>query len=190
MKLSRKNALLMVFLAVLAVLFFYVFLPAPDFPAPPPDSVQSMEKADTEDVSVKRAYFTDFTREEVLIYYQAQFAKSPLLQLPLITYRLNYPPEDAQTLIRDQTRSTFLEELVHPLRESFFVNGFEPKAAKDDIWYKGIHYRQKITVKYYKSGTFVRVLVVILSLTIIILLSGEIVDGLKKLSGVIRRKNV
>lgn len=139
-------------------MLIYISFLTPAFPIPPSDSVQSTEPGDSEAVSVRRAYFTNFTRSEVLEYYENQLRKVSLfgINIPLPTYRLNYPPEDAQTLIRDQTRSTFLEEIVHPLRESFFVNGFEPKVAKDDIWYKGVHYRQKITVKYNRSNLPVR----------------------------------
>jgi len=78
-------------------------------------------------------------------------------------YRLNYPPEEAKTLIRDQTRSTFLEEIVHPLRESLYINGFDPKDPKDAIEIEGKPWRQKIIVRYVPSNTLTRVLVVVLS---------------------------
>lgn len=149
--------------ATLLVFLGYLLLPTPSFPLQPSDSVQSVENADTE-TSLRRAYFTNFSRKEVLEHYQRQFEHSSLLGIPIPTYRLNYPPEDAQTLIRDQTRSTFLEEVVHPFRESFFVNGFKPSLAKDEIWYKGVHYEQKITVRYVPSSPFVRIPVAFLSL--------------------------
>jgi len=153
-------------------LLVYVLLPNPDFPEPPPDSVQSGELADTE-TPFRRAYFTDFTRNEVLEHYQAQFRKSELLGIPLPVFRLNYPPEESQTLIRDQTRSTFLEEIVHPGRESLFVNGFEPKDPKDDVWYKGVDYRQKIIIKFVPSNTLLRVSVAGFTLAAVWLLLGE-----------------
>lgn len=154
------KALISVFLVLFLV---YLLLPSPPFPAQPPDSVQSLEDADTE-TPQRRAYFTNFTRQQVLEHYQRQFSRSSFLGLPLLTYRLNYPPEEAFSLIRDQTRSTFLEEIVHPMRESFFVNGFAPKEEKDDIWYKGKHYEQKVTVKYVPSSVFVRVPIALLAL--------------------------
>jgi hypothetical protein len=134
------------------IFLIYLFLPAPTFPNPPFDSVQSLEEADTE-TPLKKAYFTNFTREQVIDHYLNQFNRHSL--------RLNYPPEDAQTLIRDQTRSVYLEELAHPLRESLFINGFEPRQPKDDIWYKGVHYQAKITIKYYSSPVVTRVLIAI-----------------------------
>lgn len=174
---------LKVFIIILSLLLlFYVALPAPAFPKEIPGSVQSQEPGDSEELAIRRAYFTDYTRQEALDYYQSEFAKSPFLGIPLPTYRLNYPPEDSQTLVRDQTRSTFLEEIVHPLRESFFVNGFEPKVAKDEIWYKGVHYRQKITVRYYPSNVFVRIFVALGSIALITILLKETVRTFKWIS--------
>jgi hypothetical protein len=118
-------------------------LPGVPFPYQPGDSVQSLEPADSE-TQARRAYFTNYTRDEVVNHYKNQFNGLP-------TLRLNYPPEDSSTIIRDQTRTTYLEELVHPWRESVYINGFEPRVEKDDIWYKGNHYAQKITIKSVQS---------------------------------------
>ena len=148
-----KKGLRIIIVLIFSTLFIYVLLPNPKFPNPPPDSLQSKEPGDSEDLSVRRAYFTNFTREEVMKFYQKEFKG----------YRLNYPPEEAATIIRDQTRSTFLEEIVHPLRESFYVNGFEPKNAKDAIEIEGLPWRQKITVKYVPSNIFLRSFVIILT---------------------------
>jgi hypothetical protein len=146
------------------VLVVYLIIPSPDFPEPLSDSVQSLEEADTE-TSLRRAYFTNFTREEIIAHYRDQFGG------PLI--RLNYPPEEAQTLIRDQTRSWYLEELVRPGRESLFVNGFIAQQEKDDIWYKGKHYEQKITIKYVPSALWARMLVLIMIVVVSCLLYVE-----------------
>lgn len=137
-----------IFFGIVAFFFiFYLYQPLNNFPKSLPNAVQSEEEGDNEDIN-RRAYFTDFTREEVIEFYKKDFSVSFFNFEPL---RLNYPPEDSQTLIRDQTRSTFLEELVYPMRESIFINGFEPKDPKDEIWYKGIHYRQKIIIRYVPS---------------------------------------
>lgn len=167
-------------LSVLLIIFFlYLILPSPEFPQPPSDSIQSIEGGDIE-TPLRRAYFTLFTRQEILTHYQNEFSKSSFLGIPLITYRLNYPPEEAQTLIRDQTRSTFLEEIVHPLRESFFVNGFKPSMAKDDIWYKGVNYQQKITVKYVPGNLIIRLITAGFILLSIVLLIKEYSKFLKE----------
>jgi hypothetical protein len=156
----------------ISVLFLlYLSLPNPRFPFPPPGSVQSMEEADTE-TPFKKAYFTNFDRDEVIDYYKKQFGPSIRLS--------DYPPEEAQILIRDQTRSTFLEELVHPFRESMFINGFEPKVAKDDIWYKGVHYRQKITIKYVSSNVLVRMAIAIPVILSTWFLIRETVESLRR----------
>ncbi len=148
-----KKGLRIIIVLIFSALFIYVLLPNPKFPNSPPDSLQSKERGDSEDLSVRRAYFTNLTREEVMKHYQKEFKG----------YRLNYPPEEAATIIRDQTRSTFLEEIVHPFRESFYVNGFEPKNAKDAIEIEGLPWRQKITVKYVPSRIHVRSFVIILT---------------------------
>ncbi len=142
---------------LLLVLVVYTTLPEPKYPSPLPDSVQSMEDADVED-PMRRAYFTNYTREQVIAHYKNQFRYQPFI------LRLNYPPEESQTIIRDQTRSTYLEELVHPLRESLFINGFEPRVPKDDIWYKGVHYQEKIIVKYVPSNLYIRLPIAVASL--------------------------
>lgn len=162
------------FTLVSLVFVAYLFIPGPPFPDPPADSLQSGEPADTESPN-RRAYFTNLTRQEVLSHYKEQFGSLP-------TYRLNYPPEDARFLIRDLTRSTFLEEIVHPFRESVFVNGFEPKDAKDAIEIKGLSFRQKIIVKYVPSNSAVRLVIAAFTLIAIWALAGEYFDDLKKLS--------
>src|SRR3989344_7674404 len=90
---------------ILSALFLvYLALPGPDFPEPPAGSVQSDEFADTEP-PLRRAYFTNATRQEARDHYREQFE-------PLPSIVLNHPPEEAQVRIRDQARSTGLEEIV------------------------------------------------------------------------------
>lgn len=159
---------------------FYLLLPTPPFPLPPPDSVRSFEFADIES-PLRRAYFTNHSREDVLAHYQIQFEHSPFLNIPLPTYRLNYPPEDAYALIRDQTRSTFLEEIVHPFRESVFVNGFQPSTEKDDIWYQEVHYKRKITIRYVPASPPVRVPLVFFSLIALLFILCELPDAVRSI---------
>ncbi|HSW98125.1 MAG TPA: hypothetical protein VLF89_09945, partial [Candidatus Saccharimonadales bacterium] len=157
MKKVIRRLLLLAFV-VFGILFLgYISLGSPKFPDPPPHSVQSMEDADIED-PLRRAYFTNYTREQIIAHYKDQFRYRPF------TMELNYPPEDAGTLVRDQTRSYYLEELVHPFRESLYINGFIPSKAQDDIWYKGVHYEEKITIKYVPSSLGLRIFMAILTL--------------------------
>lgn len=149
---------------ILFVFLVYLLLPSPDFPAEPPQSLKSEEPADLE-TPRRRAYYTDLTRKEALEYYQQEFSKSRF-GIRLLSYRLNYPPEEARVVIRDQTQSTFLEEIVHPFRESLYVNGFEPKLDKDAIVVDGKHWRQKLIVRYVPNFAVVRLLVIIPALAL------------------------
>lgn len=153
-----KKILIAIFVLFSFVLFAYLMIPSPSFPTPPSDAVISHEPGDTEN-PLRRAYFTNFTREEVMQNYKNQFDKVAIFGIKIPTYRLNYGPEESQTIIRDQTRSTFLEEIVHPFRESVFVNGFEPKEAKDAVVINAVQWRQKITVRFVPSNLFVRLFV-------------------------------
>lgn len=149
-------------IAVFFVLFClvsigYLALPNYDFPLPPPDALQSKELGDTEDISVRRAYFTNYSRAEVLNWYKNQFSVSRIFNIKLPTLLLNYPPEDSQTIIRDQTRSTYLQEVVHPFRESVYINGFEPKEAKDAIFIEGRDWKQKIIIRFVPSSPWIRI---------------------------------
>lgn len=158
-----RHVLNFVIFCIGVIFLLYLVLPNPEFPNPPADAIQSKEPGDSEDLSVRRAYFTNYTREEVIKHYKKEFNKVP-------TLRLNYPPEEAQTIIRDQTRSTFLEELAHPLRESIYINGFEPKSEKDTITIEGSTWRQKIIIKQVNSNIVIRILVFMLSALVSILL--------------------
>ena len=172
-----KIAIRAAYLLFSLVLLFYLSLPSPQFPKPLADVYVSGEPADIE-TPLRRGYYTDYTRDDVLAHYQDQFKNSSFLGIPLPTYRLNYPPEEAQTLIRDQARSTFLEEIVHPLRESIYVNGFEPKLAKDAIRIGEKDFRQKVIVRYVPSSLSLRVLIGVTSLGFIYLISTSLYQAL------------
>lgn len=146
----RKSTLLLlgILVPVLALYFRYFIIPSYPFPVPPPDALQSHEPADIE-TPFRRAYFTQYTRDQVIAHYEAQLKYLP-------TLRLNYPPEEATTIIRDQTRSWYLEELTHPMRDSLYINGFVPQKAQDVIVIEGKQYAQKITIKYVPSNLLVR----------------------------------
>lgn len=153
---------------VLVIGVIYLAFPSPPFPIPPPDSVQSLEDADTE-TPFRRAYFTNFSREETRAHYQQSLSNDFLIPFP--SYIVSYPPEDAQTLIRDQTRSVNLSEIIRPLRESLFVNFFEAQTPKDEIRYKGVLYERKITVRYVPSSLYLRVAVFLGSYILFLILA-------------------
>lgn len=169
-----------IYIILTSYLLFYVLLPNPGFPEPPTNSLQSNEPADVE-TSLRRGYYTDLSREEVLKYYQDQLEKSAFLNISLPTYRLNYPPEEAQVLIRDQTKSTFLEEIVHPLRESFYINGYEPKEPQNIIEVDGKIWRQKIIVRYIPSNTLARLSLILISMVLIWIVTKQFVIAAREL---------
>jgi hypothetical protein len=145
--------------SIFILLLVYILPKSPEFPKPPIDSVQSDQPADVES-PLRRAYYTNLSRSEVISHYEKEFNKG----FKIYTPRLNYPPEDAQLLIRDQTKSTFLEEIVHPLRESLYVNGFEPKSEEYAQFFRGVRWNQRIIIRYVPSSVWVRVLILVLTM--------------------------
>lgn len=167
---KRLNIILYTFFLIVFILFIiYLALPISSFPPPPPGAIQSFEQADTE-TPLRRAYFTNLTRAEVLAHYEKYFANS---------LRLNYPPEESQTIIRDQTRSTFLEERAYPLRESIYINGFEPKMAKDVIVINGENYRQKIIIRHVPSNDSLRIILGMLGILLAFVIIKEYLTEIK-----------
>jgi hypothetical protein len=165
------------FLAIVFLLgTFYLGLPAPaDFP-PLPNSVKSTEPGDTVQIANVSAYYTDLPRQEVVDFYFDYFSRSPFFGLPLITYKLNHPPERIREVLRATQQSTYVEELVHPLRESVFVNGFEwnndpftpPEAReKNALVVDGQPYQFKVTLYYQPSPVWARLIVFYLILGLI-----------------------
>lgn len=158
----------------------YLSFPSPQFPTQLPDSVQSLEEADTE-TPQRRAYFTNLSREEIFAHYKSQLQSLVFFGQLIPALRLNYPPEDAYSIIRDQTRSVYLEEVLYPIRESIFINGFVPKQAKDEIWYKGSRYEQKITVKYSSSNSVLRLLITGIGVLVFFIIIQQYSDFFKKM---------
>lgn len=174
-----SNFCKVIFGLILVVGTFYLLLPTPkDFP-PLPNSIKSTEPGDTTQKPGVSAYYTDIPRQEVIDYYFKYFSRSSFLGIPLITYKLNHPPERIREVLRETQQSTYVEEIVHPLRESVFVNGFEwnndpftsPKGRIQNILIvDGKTYQFKVTLFYQESKVWQRLLVFYLSLFLIYLL--------------------
>lgn len=141
----RKITSIAVFLLVI-LLAVYLSIPVPGFPIDPPGSLSSVEPADTESI-YRRSFYTSFSRSELMDYYKLNF--KPNLSL-------NYPPEQSSSLIRDQTRSSWLEELLHVGKDSLFINGYYPTKSPEQININGVHYAAKVTVRYLPSSLVVR----------------------------------
>lgn len=149
----------------------YLALPSPLLPqdlSPLPNSVRSTEPGDTTQIANVTAYYTDLSREEVVDFYFNQFSKSSFKGIPLITYKLNHPPERIREVLRETQQSTYVEEIIHPLRESLFLSGFEwdndPFTAekariKNILIVNGRVYQFKVTLFYQSSKVWQRLAV-------------------------------
>ncbi len=156
------------FIGVFIIGTVYLILPAPrDFPDLP-GAVKSTEPGDTVQIANVKAYYTDMSRQEVVNFYKNYFSRSPFHFIPLLTYKLNHPPERIREVLRNTQQSTYVEELVHPLRESVFVNGFEwnndpftkpSRRIKNILEVNGKVYQFKVTLFYQESKVWERLLV-------------------------------
>jgi hypothetical protein len=146
---------------------FYLSLPNPIYPDLSSGSL-SNEPGDTWQNPGQKAFFSDQTRQDVLQDLQNSFSLS-FLGKSLPSFRLNYRPEEATPYVREQIESYYLEEIIHPLRESLFVNGWEPQNApywqnvepedRPRIQINGIYYNAKITLKPTYSSVLSRILI-------------------------------
>lgn len=156
------------FIGVIFLLgIIYLILPSPRYPDLT-GGARSDEPGDTWQNPDQKGFYSNEDREYVLGDIQKQFSLK-LDGFVIPSYRLNYRPEEAYELVRDQLDSYYLEEIVYPLRESMFVNGWEPKKtprfahlpAKSipDISLHGIAYNAKITLRPVTSPVWARLLV-------------------------------
>lgn len=158
---------LIIFFSVLIYLFGIYYLSRPTPPLPSLDqAVRSNEPGDTVQHPDQTAYYTNRdNRQEILDELQKKFNLGNLDQL---SYRLNYRPEEVGGLVRDQLRSYYLEEVIHPLRESLFINVWEPTKspfvipkdqASQRMYFLKIYYPVKVTLKPVYSPLWARLLI-------------------------------
>lgn len=163
MKLVKFFPILCIYLIGLV----YLSLPQPSVPVVI-DGLRSQEPGDTYQNPEQSAYFTQKERQQILPEIQSGFSLN-FQGLKIPSFRLNYRPEEAQALVREQIQSYYLEEIIHPLRESVFVNGWEPQNSpiyshipeekKPRIQIDGQFYRSKIIIKPIFSSLLSRILV-------------------------------
>lgn len=145
----------------------YLLQPIPNLPVLD-NATLSDEPGDTWQNPDQRGYYTNQTRSQVLNQLQAK-SQINIFGLKIPNYRLNYRPEEARTLVRDQLKSNYMEEIIYPLRSSIYVNGWEPKnspfyadkPAKEipDISIHGVPFNAKITLKPNNSDLTARIFV-------------------------------
>lgn len=110
-------------------------------------------------------YFSNNYREFVVPFYIKDYWQKSLLPFPPL--RLNHPPEYSWTVIKKHTDSTYLEELIYPLKNSLYVNGFEPfysdktpkfwGSARFEV--EGQSWFTKTTLRFYPSNLLVSIVV-------------------------------
>lgn len=166
----------MIFKIIFGLVFFigliYLLIPSWEsihqFPALP-DSLQSQDAGDTWQNPNNKAYYSNFRREFVTNFYQAAFSIS-WLGIKIPSLKLNHPPETAYTYVRDQQRCSYLEEFVYPMRDSFFVCGWEPigvdgkrfDGASVPIEIGDQLFESKSTLRLYPSRPIWRVMIYLL----------------------------
>jgi len=165
-----KKIAIILFILFGITLLTYLAWPSPKFPNTLPGFTVSTEPADKE-TPLRRGYYTNSDRNQVMSHYVSEFKWG---------IRLNYPPEEAQTVIRDQTHATYLEEIVHPMRESIFIAGNDAPLNKVLFQANGQQYKSKIIVRYVESNIFVRLSTGILTLCLIWILGSEWVKIVKE----------
>lgn len=157
-----------VFIVFSLLLLIYLVLPGPsqisDFKLLP-NSDKSTLEGDTIQIPNVSAYFSNNYRNFAISFYVENYLQKTWLPFPPL--KLNHPPEFSWTVIKKHTDSTYLEELFYPLRDSLYINGFEPfhedgsakfwGSAKLDeggnLWYT------KATLRFYPSSIAIRLIV-------------------------------
>lgn len=145
----------------------YLSFPQPEVPVVI-DGLRSQEPGDSYQNLDQSAYFTQKERQQVLSEIQSAYTLN-FQGVNFPSFRLNYRPEEAQTLVREQIQTYYLEEIIHPLRESIFVNGWEPQNSpiyahipeekKPRIQINGQFYHSKVILKPVFSSLWGRLLV-------------------------------
>ncbi len=170
MRITKTRKLL---IAIFLLGLIYLILPGPktidDFP-PLPEAVKSNLDGDTwQNVNIV-GYYANFRRNFITQFYRDKFARMYLFGNIIPPIVINHRPESAYQYVRDQQASSFLEEYVYPLRESIFVNGYEPAVVNkmyfhpsgfvgNHYWYLEQPYDSKTTLRFYSSQTDSRIIV-------------------------------
>lgn len=157
-----------IFVIFSVLLLIYMIWPGPnkisDF-KPLPDSAKSTLSGDTVQIPNVAGYFSNNFRKLVVPFYTKNYQQNSLFLFPPL--RLNHPPEYSWTVIKKHTETTYLEELVYPLRDSLYINGYETfRPDGTPIFYSvpkleegGKEWFTKTTLRFYTSNIMVRILV-------------------------------
>lgn len=158
--------------AIFIIGLIYIVLPGPssinDF-SPIPNSLKSDEPGDTYQNPNIAAYFSQFTRDDITNYYRNDFRNKYFFGKIIPPISTNRPPKESHIYVKDLQMSTFLEEYLYPLKDSLYVNGYDPRVESqirnipvtegDRIQIKGEFYKSKTTIRLYPSQWYIRMLV-------------------------------
>lgn len=156
------------FISFSMLLLVYMLWPGPtnitDF-KPLPDSHKSTLEGDTIQIPNVSAYFSNNYRDFIVPFYSQNYQEKTHFFLPPL--RLNHPPEYSWIAIKRHTDSTYLEELIYPLRDSLYVNGLEPfNPDKSPKFWGSTRFNEggnlwdtKTTLRFYPSSIWARFLV-------------------------------
>lgn len=151
-----------------AVLLIYMLWPGrgriSDF-KPLPNSAKSTLSGDTVQIPNVSGYFSENFRDFVVPFYIKDYQSNSHFPFPPL--RLNHPPEYSWVTIKKHTETTYLEELVYPLRDSLYINGYEIfRPDRTPIFYSvpkleegGREWPTKTTLRFYTSSILVRLIV-------------------------------
>lgn len=168
MNLSNLNIRFSFFHLFSILLLLYMIWPGPSSIKsfkPLPSSFKSQLEGDTVQIPNVSAYFSNNFRELAVPYYLSNYQNNTHLPFPPL--RLNRPPEYSWIAIKKHTDSTYIEELVYPLRDSLYVNGYEPFYSDGTPKFWGStkftagtqDYYTKTTLRFYPSKLIIRILV-------------------------------
>lgn len=130
-----------------------------------PDSAKSTQSGDTVQIPNVSAYFSNNFRDFVIPFYTNDYQQNSFSPFPPL--RLNHPPEYSWEVIKKHTETTYLEEVIYPLRDSLYINGYEIfRPDGSSIFYSvprleeaGKQWYTKVTLRFYHSNFFVRIIV-------------------------------
>ncbi|MDD4785513.1 MAG: hypothetical protein PHH12_03635 [Candidatus Shapirobacteria bacterium] len=149
-----KKTLIVLFCFFNVFVLVYLISPTPIIPDLA-NSTKSDDPNDTFNIKEMSAYYTNMTRTEVINFYKAYYS-GPFRII------INHPPERANDIIHNPTKSYYFEEFVLPFKESLYINGFEwendvfTKAEKrigNKLIHKGKEYKSKITIRTFPTST-------------------------------------
>jgi len=163
MKLVLK--IIVLFIYILGVIYLLPATPATPDLIP---STRSTEEGDTWQHPDQKGFYTNIVRKDAIEQLQSKFVFS-VFGYKVPSFRLNYRPEEAFEMVRDQLQSSYLEEIVYPLRDSLFVNGWEPLNApvyanlqREDVpklFFEKTPYFGKVTIRPVTSTLWARLLI-------------------------------